>query len=188
MRAKIGITIATAAAALLLLAPTASAATEFGDTCSANNGTEAGESVAVFQVSAADNPLPLGAPSAGVITKVKANSSLPTAAALTVKVLRLGAGTKTATIVGTAPLTIAPGSSSADARIPVQQGDRLALSIGKGGLLPFCTTTIKTFFGAFVDPGLGTGSTGSYEEVEVEARFPISAVVEPDADGDGFGD
>lgn len=165
----------------------AAAATEFGDNCSAEEMTEAGEGVAVFQISAAEDPLPLAAPSAGVITKVKANSSLPLSASIKVKSLRL-TGAKTASIVGEAPLTIALGASSADARIPVQQGDRLAMSVAKGTTLPFCKSAAENIFGAFLDPGLGAGSSSPYDEVSAMARFPISAVLEPDADGDGFGD
>jgi hypothetical protein len=77
----------------------------------------------------------------------------------------------------------------------VQAGDRLALH---GEPFTFEGTPIEplTFYcdetedGSVIGatPGSpGVGSTAEYEPVE-EGRVPVSAILEPDADGDGFGD
>ena len=179
--------IAAAFATSLLGASGASAATEFGDTCSGNEDT--GAPLTFFEISASDNPLPTAAPASGVLTQFKVNlvSGAPTFP-VSLKVLRQ-IGPNTVQIIGEANGNVAGGSSLLNARIPIQTGDRL------GFFSP-------SSFGAIVcEGGGGTGVLGAYEgsgspgasatfaAIPVTGvRVPLSGVIEPDADNDGFGD
>ena len=180
----VGITLALAGAG------SASAATEFGDSC---GGTTAAGEYTLMTLDAPPATLPLAAPSGGVITKVKVNSaigvtvSIPTA----VKVLRSAGGNKY-TVIGQQSVLANPGVTTADARIPVQQGDRLGL---RGEPFVFEGSTISASLYCAGAPGtLGAvlgdvpvGSTAEFLAVTT-ARVPLAAVIEPDADGDGYGD
>lgn len=190
MKKRLAISVAgmVAAGALLLAAP-ALAATEFGDNCVAN---EAEEDITVFEFSAPGNPLPTAAPVSGVITKWKTSvvSEAPPGIPTSLKVLRLNSGAKTAFVVGESFGSVNPGSNTFSARIPVQAGDRLGLyGSSEIGTL-FCETpSEKTHLGAYEVPGGGlTGNTFPFNEGDSNARIPVSAVIEPDADGDGYGD
>jgi hypothetical protein len=188
MRFLLSLTL-TAALAAALLAPTASAATEFGDTCTANE--EFFAPITFFEASAPANPLPIAAPSAGVLTKWKVNliPEVPVTFPQTLKVLRLNTASHTALVVGETTATIASGANVINARIPVQAGDRL--SIFGSGLVEtlICVTPgEESLIGGFEGNGGGTGSTNPYIELPEEFRVPVAAVIEPDADSDGFGD
>jgi hypothetical protein len=167
--------------------PTAAAATEFGDNCVADADTES-TPITIFDVTASGDPLPVAAPSAGVITKWKSNLvSAPLSIPQTLKVLRL-TGPSTAQIIGEASGSITGGSNTFETRIPVQAGDRLGLygSSPSGNL--FCKTPgVESLLGGF-EGGGSVGSSVSFVELPEEARIPVSAVLEPDADNDGFGD
>jgi hypothetical protein len=176
--------------ASLLGAAGASAATEFGDNCAANDTTE-GTQVTLFELSAPGNPLPGAAPSAGIITKWTVNvQPTPGSTIQALRVLRLNTATKTAQVVGEASATVTGGQNAFDARIPVQAGDRLGLFSGGSpvGTL-FCQDPGgEDLLGAFPGGGAGVGSSVPYFESSSPIRVPVSAVLEPDADGDGFGD
>jgi hypothetical protein len=188
MRFKFTTTVIAAAMSISLLgAAGASAATEFGDTCIGNEPTEA--PATFFELSASNNPLPTAAPVSGVITRLKVNLS-PEAPTFPVslKVLRQ-TGPNTVQIVGEANGNVAGGSNNLSARIAVQTGDRL------GFFSP------STFGAVICEEEGGTGVLGAYEgggspgasttfvSIPVTgARVPLSAVIEPDADNDGFGD
>jgi len=174
----------------LAVAPAASAATEFGDTC---GGTTAAGEYTLMTLDAPPATLPLAAPSGGVITKVKVNSAIGVAVSIptAVKVLRSAGGNKY-TVIGQQSVLANPGITTADARIPVQQGDRLGLH---GEPFFFEGTTISASLYCAGAPGtLGAvvgdvpvGSTADFIAVTT-ARVPLAAIIEPDADGDGFGD
>jgi hypothetical protein len=196
MRAKSIMSIAGALIAILAVSPTgAAAATEFGDNCAGNELTESTPNT-YFEITAFGNTMPLTAPTNGVITKWKVNDSVPAAVAFTqtLKVLRL-AGPTTAQIVGEATGTIRGGLNVFDARIPVQTGDRLGLfgSSEEFGGIPvgnlYCLFPgPENQIGAFPGSGGGPGATTPVIVIEAEARFPVAAVIEPDADNDGYGD
>jgi hypothetical protein len=165
---------------------TASAATEFGDSCTANEAVES--PITLFEINGAGNPLPTAAPSAGVITAWKVNLvPAPVTIPQTLKVLRPNLGAKTVQVVGEASGSVTGGSNTFPARISVQAGDRLGLFDGGtyGPLL--CELPGASTLGGF-EGGPGVGSSVPFVEIPVEARVPVSAVVEPDADGDGYGD
>jgi hypothetical protein len=184
---------ALAVAGILALAASmspasATAATEFGDTCVANHSTE-GFVVSIFEISAPGNSLPGAAPTSGVITQWKVNLiSAPVSIPQTLKVLR-PTGPNTAQVVGEASGTVVGGSNVFNTRIPVQTGDRLAIfGTSSFGTL-FCEIASKSvLLGAYEGTGGGPGSTVSFIEFVEPARVPVSAVIEPDADNDGYGD
>jgi hypothetical protein len=188
MKRKIMGTAVALLAIAALGAPSASAATEFGDTCVGNESTE--EPATLFALSAAGNPLPLTAPTSGVITKWKVNSALPIPILAKLKVLRTNSAS-TVLILGEAPGTVIPGANAFDARVSVQAGDRVGIfgsGIGVGA--PFCLPPEgpDNTIGAFLGDGGGPGTTVPFMQIPSSARVPIAALIEPDADGDGFGD
>jgi len=187
---RLKLTTAAIAAAMsisLLGAASASAATEFGDTCTGNEDTKA--PVTFFEISASNNPLPTAAPISGVITQFRVNivSGAPSFP-VSLKALRQ-TGPTTVLVVGEVNGSVAGGSNNLAARIPVLAGDRLGF---------FSSSS----FGAIIcEEGGGTGVVGVYEgsgtpgasvpfaSIPVsDLRVPVSAVIEPDADNDGFGD
>lgn len=198
--------LATACAALAVSAVSAtgaSAATEIGDNCTATAAAGESLSATLFDVTSPANPLPLAAPAAGVVTSWKLSLSvpgevIPRVIPQTLKVLRLDAGAKTALVVGEASGLIGSGPNVIPARIPVQAGDRVGLfgsgpvtiegSTSEVGTL-FCSEQGDALVGAILG-GTPPGATAPYKELPeaVEVRVPGTAVLEPDADGDGFGD
>jgi hypothetical protein len=183
---------ASAGAALLALtgASSAAAATEFGDNCVADHTAE-GSGVTLFESVGQGNPLPTAAPVAGVITQWKMTLT-PEAIGVSIpqdlRVVRLNPGAKTMTVIGTGSASIVAGSNVIDTRISVQPGDRLAIFGGGelGTLL--CDTGGENVIGGIEGDAGPPGSTVPYIEVPFDERVPVSAVIEPDADNDGFGD
>ena len=179
--------LALALAALAMLAavgPTsASAATEIGDPSVANQAEQA---VGIFEISAPGNPLPTAAPANGVITKWKVNL-VPTDQFIstTLKVVRQTP--PGILVVAEASGSVTGGSNTFDSRIPVQAGDRLGIfGPGEIGTL-YCDTGTEIARIAGFAPG-PVGSTNPWEEGDAPIRVPMVAVLEPDADNDGYGD
>jgi hypothetical protein len=174
--------------------PSASASVEFGDNCSAGSGLP---KLTLAELSKFGS-LPLDAPTGGVITKVKFNVSLtlPVAIPQTVKVLRPLSGPEFV-VSQEATVNVPPGASSLDVRMPVKPGERLAVH---GPLFKFGPTEVQVTFLCEPGPGepegvIGTsledspvGGTIKFAETPTAARVPVAAVIEPDADGDGYGD
>jgi hypothetical protein len=204
MAKKLVLSAVTAVLAVCVIgAGSASAATEFGDTCTATAASGESLSATLFDITSPANPLPLAAPSAGVVTSWKMSLSVPEEVVpriipQTLKVLRLDTGAKTALVVGEASGLIGSGPNVIPARIPIQTGDRLGL-FGSGPVtFEGSTSEVGTLYcGEQGDAAIGAiiggpppGATAPYSELpEVsEVRIPGTAVIEPDADGDGFGD
>jgi hypothetical protein len=173
----------------------ASAATEFGSGCAANSFAPLQSLVSVAH--GPTSPLPVAAPSAGVITEWKLNvemseltpeerAELANSVAQALLVLR-PAGPDHYTVVGRSeagPLDLG-GTSTYPADIPVRQGDLLGLS---GAFTFFCQTTDP---GDAVAPFFGSSPVGATVETEApvsEAQVPVVAKLEPDVDSDGAGD
>jgi hypothetical protein len=190
------VVVGAALSVSLIATSSAFAATEFGDGCIANRTTES-ESLTLLQIASPQSGLPSAAPTAGVITKWKLNlitpegEPIPAIIPQTFKVLRLNTGAKMATTIGEDTKTVGSGLNTFDVRIPVAAGDRLGL-FGPSG-----ATSISTLFCETPNPGNSTGaieggapsgSTNSYVEIPEAIRVPVAAVLEPDADNDGFGD
>ncbi|HWM55951.1 MAG TPA: hypothetical protein VNO20_11245 [Solirubrobacterales bacterium] len=188
MKAKFaGLVVAALLTISALGAASASAATEFGDNCVADEATFE-PPITLFDISAPGNPLPLTAPVSGVITQWKSNlAPVPAFVPQTLKVLRQN-GPNTVQVIGESSGTITGGPNTFNARISVQAGDRLGL-FGDGttyGNL-FCNTPgVENLIGAFA--GGGPGATVAFAQFPEKFRIPAFAVIEPDADNDGFGD
>ena len=188
MRKRLAVGVVSAAIAISLTAVSAaSAATEFGDACTADNAK--GPPLTFTEIFHPQNPLPTAAPISGVLTRWQMNVApdAPFPIPVTLKVLRLNAGPPpTATVQGEAAGTLVGASNSFGARIPIQAGDRLGSAGGLLGAL-ICesstagtiTTSINSVSGA---PPIG------YMESSDKLRVPMVAVIEPDVDGDGYGD
>jgi hypothetical protein len=176
----------------------ASAATEFGSACTGTAGESVASSVSISH--GAGSPLPVAAPVSGVITEWRTTVQLgegpvpPEAQELLGPLYRQGlqvyrpAGGDSYTLVGESlggPLNLS-GTSSYPARVPVQAGDHLGL--GGTFFTFYCPETGDAAdVTGFV---VGTPSIGSTKEFEVETEFqvPVVAKIEPDVDGDGYGD
>jgi hypothetical protein len=190
MRIRISLLVVALVAALGAIGvPSASAATEFGDSCVGNQDFE--DPVTLFESSAPlGNPLPVAAPSAGVVTQWKVNVvPVPITFPQTMKILRLNGGSHTAQVVGEAAGAIGSGQTVLSTRIPVQAGDRVSL-FGSGIVETLICDTpgVNTSIGGFAGNGGGVGSSNPYIELPEELRIPVAAVIESDADNDGYGD
>ncbi len=176
----------------LLGASGASAAVEFGDTCI---GTEAAPGDYTLATLSSPGPLPLTAPSAGVVTKVKVSIGVPIPFAVptVVKTVR-SAGGSAYTVIGQSTIMASAGTTVADVRLPVNAGDRLGLHgepfTYEGSpvisLSFYCEGAPGAALGAAIG-NVGPGSTADFGSVG-EASIPLVAVLEPDVDGDGYGD
>jgi hypothetical protein len=170
---------------------TASAATEFGDPCTAD-GFAPGVPVSIFTLNSA-SPLPPAAPISGVITKwsVNVGAALPAGQVSlpeTLKVFRANPVNATVLAVGGDAETLVPGLNTFATRIPVQAGDLLGISPGGGNGFLYCKEpALKSSLGAF-EGAASTGTTVPYVQLQEPLRIPVIATVEPDADGDGYGD
>ncbi len=189
MRKRLAIGVLSAAmAASLIAASAASAATEFGDACAADNAE--GAPLTFTEISHPENPLPTAAPVSGVLTRWQMNVApgAPFPFPVTLKVLRLNAGPPpTATVQGEASGTLVGSSNSFGTRIPVQAGDRIGSAAGGPLGAPICKTSTSGTIAVSVDSVPGAPPT-KYLESSEELRVPLVGVIEPDVDGDGYGD
>jgi len=191
MKAKFIGVLATALLALAAFGSTgASAATEVGSSCVSEAYLE---EVTVASL-ASGGPIPATVPSAGVITRwtFRTNYSLPPGIlSQALKVFRsTGTPTQYQVIGESAASPVSTGSQTFNTRITVQAGDFLGASGTYTGTVYtfYCNTgNLADRFAFF----LGSPTSGSIVNSLVEAegiQAPISAIVEPDADGDGYGD
>ena len=193
MKSKVFVgAVAVIAATAMLGAGGASAATEFGDTCSATTGAPVPYTVTTLSGPAGS--IPLTAPTSGIVTKVKVSSSeaFPFAVPLQVKLLR-PAGGNNFTVTNQTAIDFSGSGATFDARMPVTAGEQLALHgspfsyLGTDypGLILFCVSEGSVLGAALSD--VPPGSTAEFTGA-TEGRVPVAAIIEPDADNDGFGD
>ncbi len=164
--------------------PSASAASQFGNVCTAKGGAPP---ATWTQLSNESSGLPITAPINGVLTSWKVDSGLPASLQEQLKILRPSGKPNEFRVIGEQPAQSIPeGEDVFEARIPVQAGDRLALYSKEA--VPLCTPA-KTGDIAGFFPGdlLSTDAANPFGE-NAQLRVPVSAIVEPDVDGDGFGD
>jgi len=188
MRFKFVTAALAAALSISLLGATgASAATEFGDNCFGNEPL--GAPITLFEISASNNPLPTAAPVAGVITKMKVNL-VPAAPAFPVSLKALRQiGPETVLVVGEANGTVVGGQTTIAAQIPVNAGDRVGFYSPSEFGAVICEEEGGTGVLGAYEGGGSPGATVNFVSIPVSgARVPVSAVIEPDADNDGFGD
>jgi hypothetical protein len=188
MRTKLLTCLAAALAVGAISAPGASAATEVGNSCSATTFIGAGTIVPLSQVSS----LPLAAPTGGVATKWKITSSVALPPGFTfaekMRVFRAtGAPNQFQTIADSAVGQAGNGQSEFSTRIPVQAGDRFGILAGPGSAAFVCQTSNVGDVIGFKEGDVAAGTSATYAPVE-KYQLALSVTIEPDADGDGFGD
>jgi hypothetical protein len=172
----------------------ASAATEFGGSC-LGEGIIPASLISVAH--GGGSPLPVAAPTSGILTEwtVTANlsSSTPSEEAFLARLARQTlnvyrpAGGKSYTLVGEAeggPLKL-KGASTYQARIPIQAGDLLGLG---AGFSLYCPTMDPADKIVYLEEQPPPGSTTEFPKEETKVGVPIKARIEPDVDGDGYGD
>lgn len=178
------VVLAAALTAISLLpAPGARAATEVGGTCVANASEE---DLAVVGLTRAGNPFPMAVPAAGVVTRWKmqvetGKDSLP-------QRLRVFRSTDKAgeLLIAAESETelVDPGANEFATRIPVRAGDRFGLY---GLTETFFCDKEGTDTSAIFDGEATLGETRLFK-VKEGLGTPVTAIVEPDADRDGYGD
>jgi len=146
-------------------------------------------------LSAPSAAIPLTAPSSGVITKVKVQIGIPLPLAIPEQVKLLKpAGGNSYTVTNQTTAQAGSGLTVTDARMPVQAGERLAMhglpfsyaGSPYSGYEFYCETVPGSVLGAVLGD-VPVGATAEFTPVTV-GSVPLVAVVEPDADNDGFGD
>ncbi|HST68137.1 MAG TPA: hypothetical protein VLI94_00590 [Solirubrobacterales bacterium] len=192
MRLKLVPAVAAAALAISLLGATgATAATEIGNNCTGNRAEPPGSTL--VQLSSV-NPSSLAAPHDGVLTKWKVNViPYPGGISEKVKVLRPAPGApNTFTAVGESTLQpILGGANSFDTRIPVLAGDRIGAFSPMSTIWCMGTGSPANVMGVVAeDVAIGAAATfpPATDPEAQESLVAMSAVIEPDADKDGFGD
>jgi hypothetical protein len=189
MLAIVGIVMTAA-----MFSQSASAATAVGNSCAGNRSTE--EEQAVVSL-ANGGGSPAAIPVDGVITSWTFNviTVPPGFLSMQLKVFRPTSVPGQLQVVGESALTpVSGGTNTFLTRIPVKTGDL----IGNIGLLN--TGAESGYRGIYCESGtvggkIGviagnpiTGATVPIKEETPEAGDPITVTVEPDADGDGYGD
>jgi hypothetical protein len=180
----IGVVGVLLAVALMNVSP-ASAATEVGNTCTADIGHENATELQLAK--APGDTAPITVPAAGVVTAWTTRLvSTETVTLQRMRVFRATGNSNEFTNVAETPYeVVSQGVHTFETRISVQAGDRFG-AWGPFGSLT-CTTSnpadsLGTFSGDATEGSTHTFSASSGEQVA------ISAVVEPDVDGDGYGD
>jgi hypothetical protein len=160
------------------------AANEFGNGCVATAAPPT--ATAVMTNGSPANPLPVAAPSTGVITKARVSlPTFPGTIAVVVKVLRAAGAPNAYTVTGqSAVINVGSGTQTYDVRIPVAAGDLLGTG-GSGAL--YCSTANAGDIVGLANGDSAVGSTTTYMPTPSTA-LPVVASVEPDADHDGYGD
>jgi hypothetical protein len=196
MKKRLSVALAMAVAATALFAAnSASAATVFGSGCTANQITDG--AIWISTGHAPSNPLPVTSPISGVITEWTVNTNIVIESegklagefprVLQQRLLVARAEGELFKVVGESsggPLNLT-GSNTYRARVPVQAGDYLG--IAGSPFAAWCDTKDPADTYAAATGGTPVGSSLRVERA-TGLQVPITARVEPDADGDGYGD
>jgi hypothetical protein len=196
MKKRLSVALAIAVAATALVgANSASAATVFGSGCTANQITDG--AVWVSTSHASTNPLPVVAPISGVITEWTVNTNIVIESegklagefprVLQQRLVVARAEGEVFKVVGESSggLLNLKGSNTYTSRVPVQAGDYLG--IAGSPFAAWCDTKDPADTYAAATGGTPVGSTFRVER-STGLQVPIVARVEPDVDGDGYGD
>ncbi len=165
----------------------ASAATEVGDNCLATSTL--GSNFTAFESAKGEgNSLPLVAPTGGIVTAWRVNSKVPAEFIEQLKVLRPTGNPKTfQTVAESSTGNVEFGQNTFAARIPVQAGDRFAAAAGPSTPIVYCPSADSSDEMSYTPSNVAVGSANEYA-TSSSVRIAITAVIEPDADGDGYGD
>jgi hypothetical protein len=173
-------------AAALIGAPAASASIEAGDDCVANTAEGIFTLVPIARVS--PSPLPLTTPVGGVVTSWKVNSGVTEPVLEQMRVMRSTGSSSDFRVIGESDEgLVSKGANVFPTRIPVQPGDRFGV-FGTVQDVVYCFPTGNEgdVTGGYLISA-AVGSTHTFFPV-TEVRVAMIAVIEPDADGDGYGD
>lgn len=164
----------------------AAAATEVGDGCAGD--TASGPFSLVPEQRASGGTLPLTAPRGGVVTGWKIDSAHAGPVVERLAVFRpTGKAGSFQVVAESDPLTVKDGFNLFPARVPVQAGDRFGL-VGDSAESPLFCATENPDDRTWSYPGaVESGATPQFA-AGAFVRVPLIGVVEPDADGDGYGD
>ena len=186
MKRIASLTVALVAIAVPLIgAGGAEASVEAGNSCLANLIYPSNSIVQLSR--AAGSPLPIAAPSDGVATKWKLTSGAVGVSAQILKVLRPTANPNAFGVVGESGYgAVIPGPNSFETRLPVQAGDKFGLSGVSGAVACQLGTGADKLGFTVENTSVGTTFTASVERAS--EQIPVSVVIEPDADHDGYGD
>ncbi|HKN42434.1 MAG TPA: hypothetical protein VJW23_00815, partial [Propionibacteriaceae bacterium] len=186
MRMRQGWTIAGALGALALaFVPSASASTEVGSNCRADRTDFNATLVQLYN--GPDAELPLATPVSGVVTSWKVNLGPVGVLPAQLKILEPGAWPNDFHVVAESPVVyLSEGQNVIDSRLKVEPGYRFGL-YSQDGHTPYCHTAFaQDVLGSSVGNALVT-STHTFG-MESQAQVPVAVKIEPDTNGDGFGD
>lgn len=194
MRLSAALVLAVAATALVGVG-SAPAATVIGSGCTANQITDGAIWVSTGHAPA--NTMPVTAPTSGVITEWTVNTNIVIESegklagefprVLQQRLLVLQAEGELFKVVGEAssgPLNL-KGNNTYNARVPIQAGDYLG--IAGNPFTAWCDTKDPADTYAGTTGGTPVGSVFRVER-STGLQVPIAARIEPDVDGDGYGD
>jgi hypothetical protein len=186
MRKRLGIAVAGLALVLVLTgAPSASASIEAGDDCVAN--TAEGIYTLVQMQRASSSALPLTAPASGVVTSWKVNSGVSEGVPEQMRVLRpTDVPNQFLTVGESTEQTVVNGTNVFPTRIPVQAGDHFG-AFGTVQDVVYCLPADPGDIAGFFILSAAVGSEHLFTP-ETGVRVAMIAVIEPDKDGDGYGD
>ena len=206
-RSRIALLSVFSALALVVVPSVASAATTFGSRLRNDpaNSLECMDFVSPCTIASFiqpsepnGDPYSGGAPVSGVITgfRVRFKATSPTPVTLKIAEVAPKTGTEgdvaVSRVVATGPtVTVAPTSEEAEsvpvqqfgARVPVQAGQHLAIETS--GEIETTYNDGNDGFSYLYAPALGATPE---ESTEPTGELLVQATIEPDADGDGFGD
>lgn len=170
----------------LFAAPAASASVEVGSDCEAS-GMVVGATLFPL-VASPDNQLPISPTTGGIATKWKVRSPGSDVHTEKLKIFRPEFGSNQVRVVAESDLQgVTDGHETFDIRIPVQAGDRFGVTgkVGEGAIacIPSRPGDVAGAFFEESQPG-SAYSFGEYNS----AQAAVSVVMEPDRDGDGYGD
>jgi len=184
---RLGRALAVLGPMLLATAGPAPAATTIGDSTFTPSGTCNGIGT-YAQIASPGGQF--AAPSAGIITSWTFGAGTTPATSLEFKVLRAAGGDSFITIAESEPRAmLANQANTFPTRLVVGAGDVIGFFAGPG--VAFACNRPTTPGAGYVvgttGSDLAVGSGGSYNSAP-DLEFAVSAQLEPDADGDGFGD
>ncbi len=172
--------------AALIGAAAASASIEIGDECAAN--VAEGPYSLVPEARTSGGTLPLATPTGGVITSWKVNSAFSGPVFERMAAFRPTAEPGSFQVVGESnEETVNQGLNIFSTRIPVQVGDRFG-PVGIEVDSPvYCFTGNEGDHTWAYNGSVGVGSSHTFI-ASTQLRVALVAVIEPDRDGDGYGD
>lgn len=184
MRSRLILTTLASAVGVLMLAPPASAATTIGDTTTTPNALCGIGTYTFIQVTSPSDGYAV--PSAGVITSWQYRPG-GQAASVKLKVVRSTGGSNYRTVGESAAQAIIPAAlNNFPTRVPVAAGDRIGIFVDTPNSF-VCTAGAASYDSGLLIGEGAPNTTASYSSVP-GIKIPVGAVVEPDADGDGYGD